>query len=382
MVDYWMSTGASCDLDTKVAPHDLHDANQSPWGHLVAGALAGAASRTVTAPLETLRLAVMTGALEAGDLLQGAGLLMARGGGWRALFRGNAVNVMRCAPSKALDFFAFDAFKQLLPRGTAASLLAGGLAGATSWSLLYPLEVVRSRITTGTAPPGAGSGVVSVMRAICAAEGPRALYRGLGWSVAAIIPEAAIVYGLHDMLKSAYARVRGVEPDTLTKLSFGVFSAFTGQLVAYPLETVSRRLQVQSGVRVADVLSELLATGGPGAFYRGVGAATVRLLPMAVVSFGVYEVVRSAIIELEQVQVDVECGRSPLHGAPRACGGASGGAAGVAVCSLLPGPQPPGAGAACWGSEPAAGPGAPRLSCSPAVSEARLCPQVPPGRSA
>ncbi len=32
----------------------------SPWRHLVAGALAGAASRTATAPLETLRVQVRT----------------------------------------------------------------------------------------------------------------------------------------------------------------------------------------------------------------------------------------------------------------------------------------------------------------------------------
>jgi hypothetical protein len=33
----------------------------SPWGHLMAGAVAGAASRTAVAPLETLRLQAMVG---------------------------------------------------------------------------------------------------------------------------------------------------------------------------------------------------------------------------------------------------------------------------------------------------------------------------------
>lgn len=184
---------------TPLLPHFL----PTPAGHLVAGALAGAASRTATAPLETLRLAVMTGSLEASDLMQGAAVLMARGGGWKALFRGNAVNVMRCggrcssgatrwgggrmlrgnafsvmslgrrdgpqgpcgqqnrlhcccfwtsllissrtilppappfplrlrsAPSKALDFFAFDTFKKLLgdTGGYAQTFAAAGLAG-------------------------------------------------------------------------------------------------------------------------------------------------------------------------------------------------------------------------------------------------------------
>ena len=81
----------ACALTPPLLPHFP----PTPAGHLVAGALAGAASRTATAPLETLRLAVMTGSLEASDLMQGAAVLMARGGGWKALFRGNAVNVMR-----------------------------------------------------------------------------------------------------------------------------------------------------------------------------------------------------------------------------------------------------------------------------------------------
>jgi Mitochondrial carrier protein len=77
----------------------------------VAGASAGAVSRTMTAPLETLRLQAMAAphATE-GSLLQQAHKLVKKGG-WQALYAGNAVNVLRSAPQKALDFFWFDLFK-------------------------------------------------------------------------------------------------------------------------------------------------------------------------------------------------------------------------------------------------------------------------------
>jgi hypothetical protein len=57
-------------------------------GHLFAGAVAGAASRTATAPLETLRLAVMTGSLQV------------RQGGWQEGGRegGRAGKGYTCAP--------------------------------------------------------------------------------------------------------------------------------------------------------------------------------------------------------------------------------------------------------------------------------------------
>ncbi len=41
-----------------------------PPGHLLAGAIAGATSRTATAPLETLRLAAMAGQLQSRNLAQ------------------------------------------------------------------------------------------------------------------------------------------------------------------------------------------------------------------------------------------------------------------------------------------------------------------------
>ncbi len=77
--------------------------------------------------------------------------------------------------------------------------------GAASWSLLYPLEVVRSRVTCGNVPrhllnasDAGGRGVINpfrIMKHVIDTEGVKNLYRGLGWSVAAIIPEAAICYG-------------------------------------------------------------------------------------------------------------------------------------------------------------------------------------------
>ncbi len=65
--------------------------------------------------------------------------------------------------------------------------------GATSWALLYPLETVRSRVTAGLVP--AGQGLMQVAGGIVRSEGAGALYRGLGWSLAGMFPEAALCYG-------------------------------------------------------------------------------------------------------------------------------------------------------------------------------------------
>lgn len=314
----------------------------STTSHLVAGALAGIVSRTATAPLETVRLCSMTGtralmsrphathhhnhlhpvAQSSPNVLHVI-MSIAHRDGWRGLFRGNAANVLKSAPQKAIDFFAFEAFKaspwlQGWSSGPAATLTAAGMAGATSASILYPLEVLRSRITCD--PAFAGASVVGAARAIVAKEGLPALYRGWLPAVAAIVPEAAIVYGCFDLLKRSYARVTGQqEAGMAASLAFGVTSSFLGQMVSYPLETVSRRMQLAgSDAVLLHCAQRLWASEGVAGFYRGLPAATARTVPMvcvwvfsvfvhshpqqALFSFATYELVRRWLLALEEQQ--------------------------------------------------------------------------------
>lgn len=152
---------------------------------------------------------------------------------------------------------------------------------------------------------GRYKGVLDAFSKIAKTEGLPGLYRGMGPSVCAILPEAAIVYGLFDLSKKAYTKITGKEPGLLPSLSFGVWSAFMGQVVSYPLETVSRRMQVQGMKTVGDQLTfgscfnDILAREGIGGLYRGLGAASARVIPMALVSFGTYELIRQFVKEVE-----------------------------------------------------------------------------------
>lgn len=68
---------------------------------LVSGAIAGAFSRTCVAPLETIRTHLMVGS--GGQTVPAVFNHIVGQEGWRGLFRGNGVNVIRVAPSKAIE---------------------------------------------------------------------------------------------------------------------------------------------------------------------------------------------------------------------------------------------------------------------------------------
>jgi hypothetical protein len=75
--------------------------------------------------------------------------------------------------------------------------------------------------------------------------------RGLVPSVVAILPEAAITYGLFDLLKRNITRWSGrTEAGVVPSLTAGALAAFMGQVVAYPFETVSRRMQVRFPLKI------------------------------------------------------------------------------------------------------------------------------------
>lgn len=68
---------------------------------LISGAIAGAVSRTAVAPLETIRTHLMVGSCghSTTEVFQD----IMKNEGWKGLFRGNLVNVIRVAPSKAIE---------------------------------------------------------------------------------------------------------------------------------------------------------------------------------------------------------------------------------------------------------------------------------------
>ena len=74
-----------------------------------------------------------------------------REGGARAFWRGNGANVLKVVPETAVKFAAFDALKHVVAMDpgnatTSERFVAGGLAGACSQAAIYPLEIVKTRM--------------------------------------------------------------------------------------------------------------------------------------------------------------------------------------------------------------------------------------------
>lgn len=271
---------------------------------LLSGGVAGAVSRTATAPVDRLKTILQTGRLPKGlakdvygdvhetsttdraashaaasssseqesttnaktkpkkkhasgkraPTLREAARAVYREGGARAFWRGNGANVLKVVPETAVKFAAFDALKQVVAvdpgnATTGERFVAGGVAGAAAQAAIYPLEIVKTRMALSSSvehPRAAPTTISGTFRSVLAESGARGLFRGLAPSLVGIVPYAGIDLMANSSLREYVARryqAAGAEPGIPELLGCGMASSTTAMLATYPLNVIRTRMQ-------------------------------------------------------------------------------------------------------------------------------------------
>ncbi|CAE6465181.1 putative mitochondrial carrier YPR011C [Saccharomyces cerevisiae S288c] [Rhizoctonia solani] len=285
--------------------------------YFIAGGIAGAASRTVVSPLERLKIILQvqpTGPNSAYVGVWPSLVKMWREEGWRGMMAGNGINCLRIVPYSAVQFTTYEKLKKLftsngtLPLDTPTRLLAGALAGITSVTTTYPLDLVRSRLSIASAsirvptptiaptpaplpipapspiPSGAGQVMGAQGRRTMATllqhpspvpgqpparrqqvpsmwgmtlkvmreeGGIRGLYRGLIPTAVGVAPYVGINFAAYERLRQIITPDPTVQYSAPRKLLCGALAGSISQTLTYPFDVLRRKMQVvgmQQGV--------------------------------------------------------------------------------------------------------------------------------------
>ncbi|KAB5589816.1 mitochondrial carrier [Ceratobasidium theobromae] len=306
--------------------------------YFVAGGIAGAASRTVVQP---------TGPNSAYQGVWASLVKMWREEGWRGMMAGNGINCLRIVPYSAVQFTTYEKLKkvrlacwfctrlshQLLtangsPLDTPTRLLAGALAGITSVTTTYPLDLIRSRLSIASAsirvPPPTSAAPPRLTRAMSTLlqhpspipgqpapprapvpsmwgmalkvmreeGGIRGLYRcvarhfparltprsGLVPTAVGVAPYVGINFASYERLRQIITPDPSVEYSIPRKLLCGALAGSISQTLTYPFDVLRRKMQVvgmQSGVLgykyngAIDALRTIVRVEGAAGLYRG-----------------------------------------------------------------------------------------------------------------
>uniref|UniRef100_A0A7S2WEA1 ADP/ATP translocase n=1 Tax=Rhizochromulina marina TaxID=1034831 RepID=A0A7S2WEA1_9STRA len=275
----------------------------------MAGGISGAIAKTLTAPIERVKLIIQTQdanpRIRSGEIPRYTGIgncftRVASEQGISAFWRGNFVNILRYFPTQAFNFAFKDSIKTLFPKQKsfggklAVNVAAGGLAGAGSLTIVYPLDYARTRLASDV---GSGKAAFSglgdcLYKTATGPSGVMGLYNGFGVSVVGIIPFRGTYFGVNDTLVTVnpYQNDSGVI-GLLSKFGCAQTAALCAAYASYPFDTVRRRLQMQSEKPVEewvykgtmDCFSKIVADEGAGALFKGAGANALRTVGSALV---------------------------------------------------------------------------------------------------
>eukprot|EP00914_Ancora_sagittata_P029533 GHVO01058460.1.p1 GENE.GHVO01058460.1~~GHVO01058460.1.p1 ORF type:complete len:309 (+),score=23.92 GHVO01058460.1:104-928(+) len=132
--------------------------------------------------------------------------------GFRGMFRGLVPTFAREMPGYFFFFGGYEASRTLLtPPGqdkddleSWKTALCGGIGGATLWILVFPTDVIKSRVQV----LGATEGIHKVFLSILRNEGVLALYKGLGPTLLRTFPATGALFLAYEnstkILNSAY----------------------------------------------------------------------------------------------------------------------------------------------------------------------------------
>lgn len=300
---------------------------------LLAGGIAGAVSRTATAPFDRLKIYLITTArttairevasstvssTDAASRLASSGFgvlgeairaLYREGGGLKAFWVGNGLNCLKIFPESAIKFLSYETSKRAFAKyvdgvsdsrdiSGSSRFLSGGIGGITSQLAIYPVETLKTRLMSSQGGATHGNALLKATASdMWRSGGFKTYYRGLTAGLIGVFPYSAIDMSTFEGIKLFYIKYTGrEEPGVLALLAFGSISGSVGATTVYPLNLVRTRLQAagtpahpQTYDGFFDVARKTFRNEGVVGFYRGLVPSLAKVVPAVSISYVVYE---------------------------------------------------------------------------------------------
>uniref|UniRef100_A0A0D3FGN6 Uncharacterized protein n=1 Tax=Oryza barthii TaxID=65489 RepID=A0A0D3FGN6_9ORYZ len=282
--------------------------------HLLAGGVAGAVSKTCTAPLARLTILFQVQGMHSDvatmrktSIWREASRIVYEEG-FRAFWKGNLVTIAHRLPYSSISFYTYERYKNLLQMipgldrnggfgaDVGVRLIGGGLSGITAASMTYPLDLVRTRLAAQT-NTAYYRGISHALYAICRDEGVKGLYKGLGATLLGVGPSIAISFCVYETLRSHWQIERPYDSPVLISLACGI---------TFPLDLVRRRMQLEGAAGRARVyqtglfgtFGHIVRTESLRGLYRGILPEYCKVVPSVGIVFMTYETLKSILTEL------------------------------------------------------------------------------------
>ncbi|KAG9141378.1 hypothetical protein Leryth_001840 [Lithospermum erythrorhizon] len=280
----------------------------------LSGALAGAMTKAVLAPLETIRTRMVVGV--GSKNIYGSFVEVIQHQGWQGLWAGNAINMLRIVPTQAIELGSFECVKRVMtsaqerwkedcPKVQIGNVtlnislcwlspiaVAGASAGFFSTLVCHPLEVLKDRLTIS---PDVYPTLSIAVQKMYKDGGVGAMYAGLAPTLVGMLPYSTCYYFMYEKMKKSYCEAQKKRSLSRPEMLFiGALSGLTASTISFPLEVARKRMMVgtlhgKCPPHMVAALTEVIRDRGFLGLYRGWGASCLKVMPSSGITWMFYE---------------------------------------------------------------------------------------------
>lgn len=271
---------------------------------LFSGALASSISKTLIAPLETVRLR-----MQISDELLKHKIInkpyksvyetynrIKKEEGYKALYKGNLYNVLLYFPTQSVNFAVKPLIKNYLKKNACEyikknnfilNLLTGSLTGMTTAFIFQPFEYAKTQIYADIKKKYYGqksnyNGLIDVFKKEYKKNGIKKFYRGVGSSLICMFIYRGFYFGLYDTLNNKISKSiiisNIISPSNpLIKLINGFIATDVAGFVAYPFDSIRRKMMIDDTYKSSySCAKKIISKKGLSKLYKGSGAMILR----------------------------------------------------------------------------------------------------------
>lgn len=231
---------------------------------------------------------------------------IAKSEGISTLWRGLNLMLIMAVPSSMVYFTGYEYLRDNSPvqSEVLTPLLAGGLARILAATVTSPVELVKTRLQTVTAP-SRSQALAQVMRGVkemIKTEGPQSLWKGLVLTLWRDVPFSGIYWMTVEVIKKRLAQTAYSKNHPEHNLMESFIAGSTGGIVAalftapFDVGKTRRQVGLQSSkfanMGIVPLLTTIVRNEGFSALYVGTAPRILKIAPACALMITTYDTVK------------------------------------------------------------------------------------------
>jgi len=264
------------------------------YKNFIIGGFAGGLSRSITSPLEVIKVLQQNypntyGKQSITSILKNT----VKSNGIKSLFKGNYTNCLRIIPQNAIQLagynYSLNILNKLYPSyNNLNNFNAGATAGIVGYTVIYPLELIRSKLSVNIDSKTKNyNNFYSAFKYTYKKDGLFGLYKGWRVSIIGMIPYQGTTFLTYKYINNTYNPTN----NKLINLISGSLAGFTAVSLTYPFDVIKRKYHLtgemgnKNYINYTDIIRSTYDNYGIKGFYRGLFACYTKIIPSSAIFF-------------------------------------------------------------------------------------------------